>query len=584
MRKIKEIYINLIFTTVIAIIIFFIGFEISFLFWKLMPGDPVAAWLAAAGVHNPSQAQYDQAAHILGFDLPISLQFFKYVGEHLTGNWGISVSIVSQQPVSLLVFRRFPATIQATILPMIIGISLGIILGIISSRYRNKWEDTAVQSFCFLIIALPVFFLGMIYQFLYGYIWDIFTPTGISFLPMFVLSLTITALITLQTRTYLMNTPDERSIISITSLVARTFGFLFMLYILVEQIFNLHGFGELLIEALFLYDFFVLINLLFMLGIIFIVTIVVSNLLFIFYRYLASKGYTERITRYCKPKTETESEEVRNEKNIKEYLLNRATSPIFIVGIILVLSYIFLAIVPQVMTQYSFDEANALLAGSWNPPSPDHPLGQTALGRDVLARTMYGIRDSIILGVGAIIIGLIGGVNLGFVAGKFRRWGYKPIMALMILFYIFPSFLFVILLLSIFGPNYVITLLTIGFLLIPLFTRATANAMTGEFNRKTIGKIGKSLISYIPLAIVLAIILYNVIGYLGFADNRLIQLGRDISVARQNPYDAPWAWFWPGLAIFLISLSFIIFHLGLKGYASIRKIRRKSLETGFKAE
>jgi peptide/nickel transport system permease protein len=271
--------------------------------------------------------------------------------------------------------------------------------------------------------------------------------------------------------------------------------------------------------------------------------------------------------------------DIQYEESIKVYILRRLKSPIFIVGLILVLIPIIIAIFPQLFTQYSFDETMGLYAGSWNPPSPGHLFGQTQFGRDVYARILYGVRNSLVLGVGATIIGLIGGVNIGFVAGKFKRGGYRPIMSFMLLFYILPSFLFVLLFISILGRSFFISLISIGIFMIPSFTIATANAMSGELNRKTIGKIGKSLINYIPLNIALAILIYTSIVFIGFSDPLSIQLGGEINIGRSNPYTAPWASLWPGLTIFLIVASFFILHLGLKGVE-----RKRSRENEFKAE
>ena len=115
-------------------------------------------------------------------------------------------------------------------------------------------------------------------------------------------------------------------------------------------------------------------------------------------------------------------------------------------------------------------------------------------------------------------------------------------------------------------------------MLIPSFTRVTTNAMPEEFNRKMIYKTGKSLITYIPLNISLAILLYNSVGFLGFFHDYRIGLGSDIYTGLHNP-DAPWASFWPGLTIFLIVFSFFILHLGLKGLGSISRNRMKIKES-----
>jgi hypothetical protein len=53
-----------------------------------MPGDPVAAYLAAIGVHNPTNELYQQMAERLGID-----NFLSFLEAFFTGNWRISVSL-----------------------------------------------------------------------------------------------------------------------------------------------------------------------------------------------------------------------------------------------------------------------------------------------------------------------------------------------------------------------------------------------------------------------------------------------------------------------------------------------------------
>ncbi|MFX0029657.1 MAG: ABC transporter permease subunit [Candidatus Hermodarchaeota archaeon] len=573
MREIKSIHKNLIFTATIAIVIFFIGLVISFVFFKLLPDNPAIALLEALGQHDPSLGIIRAMEHQLGLDDPIFIQFFTYVSKLMIGDWGRSVSVVPAALVIDLVQESFPEMITMIFFPMTIGILMGISLGMISSRYRNKWEDTIIQIFCYFILAIPVFFIGLIFMVFYD------TPTRIGIIPIFILTLATIAITALQARSYLIKKSNPGSIISFTSTVARTFGFFFMFYILVDNTFDILGFGYLIVSAFILVDFFLILAILFIMVIIIVLIITISNLLFILYRHLVSKGYTEPISEFSKPKSEIRNEEVNNEEKLKDYLLIRLKSPIFIIGTVLVVFCIILAIFPQLITQYSYDYHLVPHVGSWNPPSPDHPLGQTALGGDVLGRCMYGIRDAILFGIGAVIIGLIGGVNFGFVAGRFKPWGYKLIMTFMILFYLFPSFLFVILIMIIFNRTYFIGMLSIGIMLIPIFTRVTANAVPEEFNRKMIYKIGKSLITYIPINIAFAILLYCSVEYLGIYQDAGPRLGYDINKALQNPFNAPWAWFWPGLTVFMMLFSFFMLHLGLKGLGSIGRKRIKIIES-----
>lgn len=62
------------------------------------------------------------------------------------------------------------------------------------------------------------------------------------------------------------------------------------------------------------------------------------------------------------------------------------------------------------------DPSNTDILSAYLPPSAAHPFGTDALGRDVLARTLWGGRSSLVIGVGIVIIGMVVGVTLGLFA------------------------------------------------------------------------------------------------------------------------------------------------------------------------
>ena len=82
---------------IVLIPIMFGVLTLTFILTRLMPGDPIAARLAAAGIMNPGTGQYQQMRCQLGLCDPILVQYFRYIGELFTGQWGTSVSIVRNQ-------------------------------------------------------------------------------------------------------------------------------------------------------------------------------------------------------------------------------------------------------------------------------------------------------------------------------------------------------------------------------------------------------------------------------------------------------------------------------------------------------
>lgn len=610
--SIKEVYKKLLGTIVLAITILSIGITIIFSFTIGMRGDPIAAYLAATGVHNPSNEIYQQMRCQLGFCSPTIIRYFRFVGDLFTGNWKISVSIAPNQPVYDLIRERLPFSIDLSILPMIIGISVGIMLGIISSRHRGKKIDRFIQILTALGISLPFFLLVSRFE-PTGYLSVEFTnPPFVTgslifdsilsgqqyliddyllhmVLPVLSFSIFMPALITRKTRSFLKKKSHKNSISSITAITGAIFGYIFISVVLIEVLFGLNGFGQLFIDAFLLYDYFMIITVLFIILLVFVIVTLCSNLLFILYRVLINKGHFKRILKlkynrstYEEEKLENENVKTEHEGSFKEYLISRLKSPIFFLSMILVLFFIFVSKFPQVFTQYSFQEVMTPQAGSWAPPSPAHPLGQTFMGGDVLGRLMWGIRDSMLFGISVVFIGLIGGAIFGLIAGKFNILGYRIIMGFMIFFYVFPVLVLVLLPLGLLGPFAFIglpiigslgpltfiSLPIIGILLIPNFTRTIADSILDEVNYKG---IGKAIIRSIPLNLSIAILIYASIGFLGFfLDNQVI-LGTDISQGRVNLSQAPWASFWPSLAVFGMVFSFLLLNIGLQDYISKKR-------------
>ncbi|MHA2398851.1 MAG: ABC transporter permease subunit [Promethearchaeota archaeon] len=645
--KISKVLFNIILTVSIGILILYFGLFISFVITKFLPGDIVLGYLISQGIHSPTPAQYQMAYQALGLDLPLIVQFLRYLLNMRLGDFGVSFAIASGTPVAEFLGTRVPRMIEFSLLPLLIGLALGVILGRVASRNRNTWKDKIIKLVTSFGFAIPVFFFGMIIQYQLGFKAGLIPASGYktmsfpdpqhrtgflildSFLdgqlylamdifyhylaPRIIFMIAIIALTTWQTRSYMARKSHEKTAISNTSITAIIFGTFFAFYLLIDVTFNLRGFGDLLVDAIIMSDHFVVAGLLTSLFIIFVVVMFISNFIFVLCQFLASRGVFERLInrsflhRIIKPKPDDSLYEQKGrdktgyKKLLKDYVITRIKSPYFIIGGILVVFFIVVVNFPLLFTQYTFSEANGIFMGAWEPPSPGHPLGTADFGRDVLARIIYGARDSIIVGVTTmliglivvlvvlailiavilsiiLIVGLIRGSEINFefittklkrVLKKFDRWGYTPIMGLMIAFYLFPGLVIALLMNGIFGLRLEITMLVIGVLFIPSFVKVIANE---GLRSKRIWNIVKALIRYIPLSIALAILIYNTIGFLGFGQPTLINLGSDISRARLVLFMASHASFWPGLMITGIIGSFLLFHIGLQDRAQKERI------------
>ncbi|MFX1400618.1 MAG: ABC transporter permease subunit [Promethearchaeota archaeon] len=612
--KIKKIYLNLIYTFIIGIALYFLAINLSFFISRILPGDPVLAYLPPTF----TQQQYDQMYHQLGYDRPIFEQYLRYIINMFSGNWGFSLSINRGMPTMDFFRTRAPRTIDIILLPLLVGTILGVLFGNLSIKIRKKWLNKSFQLLTLFGLAIPSFFLGMLFQYFLGYLIPMFPTIGYKtfsygdpdfvtgfrildslisgelyyipdylyhlVLPWSILTLGIGCLITLLTRLYLINKAKRRSIVPNSFNYGIGFGVIFANLMLIETTFGLFGIFDLLIAAIMFADYWVINAIIFLIPLIFVIFLVVTNLLFIIYG-LIKPPIVRRISsrRSKNPKTNpqankldpdvnksnpnTNSNQMNTEqkrgfkkqlKDFGNYLYKKAISPFTIIGSLMLLFFILISIFPQILTPYTFEEANGIFAGAWSPPSPAHPLGQAQFGRDVLARIVYGVRTSLITVLIPIGIGLVGGLICGIPMSLLNRRFKMSSEISMIIFFIYPmiiGLMFSVILLGLYLSMY---MLTLGLLLVPFFTILIAKTRLNLF------EILKKLIPYLPLFIGFVLLVDLGFGFLGFIDPRIISIGADISEARMFLYMAPYASLLPGLFIFLLIISFFLLYSGLQ--------------------
>jgi len=607
----KKIFKNIIKTFIIGTVILFAGLIFTFILMNLLPIDPVLAFLPPG--YTPEQ--YQAMADHLGYNEPLIIQFFIFLGNFLSGSWKISSYILPGMPVTdLLVGNgRLQRTFEVLLLPLIVGAIAGILIGIISIKTRKKWLKRIIQILNVLGYAVPVIFLCLFFQFvaylsgnlpIFGFKspaypnppfvtgfriwdsilagrWDMAFDTALHYiLPGLVLGFTISALTVKYVRINAVNKAQKTSIIYNTARIALIFGLIFGYAILVGYMFNLSEFGSLFVAALSPpYDYYVIQACLFVVIITIVLVTFAANIIYSVYHHMVEKEvwpttWIRKEKSSQKENLNKVSSNVEKERNptsfkdFKTYFLRKLKSPLTIIGLIFFLFFVVISIVPQIITPYSLTEAVSSYPDPWAPPSPGHPFGTGYQGRDILALVVYGIQDSLIFGFLAVLIGVGGGLLFGFFANnrfyedKFYRWfGRWVIMGFLLLFYILPFFFLIPVITTAFGLNYLICLIIIGVLLIPLFTWIFVRTEYKIF------KILKKLIIYIPLFVGFTISIYISLGFLGFYDHSILhQLGKTISDGRGHIIDAPWTTLIPGIALFLLILGLFLIYEGFQDY------------------
>jgi len=133
-------------------------FGVSLLiFYSLhLTGDPAAIMMPPGS----SQQEIDNFRHNMGFDRPLTLQYWHYLTDILQGNLGESLRY--SQPVTELIGQRVPATLLLAFTALLWSTLVGLLLGIISALYQNTPWDLVSRLLAFSGQAIPVFWLGLL--------------------------------------------------------------------------------------------------------------------------------------------------------------------------------------------------------------------------------------------------------------------------------------------------------------------------------------------------------------------------------------------------------------------------------------
>ena len=119
-------------------------------------GDPVESLLGQEATVADRQALIDR----LGLEDPIPVQYFRFVGNALQGDFGLSYR--TAEPVSELIAERLPATLELAFVSALFAIIVGTLLGIYTAIYRDGFVAHAIMSSSLIGVSLPTFLIGVL--------------------------------------------------------------------------------------------------------------------------------------------------------------------------------------------------------------------------------------------------------------------------------------------------------------------------------------------------------------------------------------------------------------------------------------
>ena len=256
-----------------------------FLLLHLAPGDPAA--VIAGSTAMPEDVARIRAK--LGLDDPIYVQFVRWIGQLLMGDLGMS--IYSDMPVTTLIIQRMEATLCLAAASIIIAILLAVPMGILAAWKAGTWIDYFVMMFAVFGFSIPVFVIG--YLLIYGFSLNLqwFPVQGfvsiregvLPFvrsitLPSIALGLIYAALIARITRASVLEvlsqdyirTAQSKGLNSYAVLIRHTLrnaaipivtiigiGIALLIggVVVTESVFNIHGLGRLVVDAILSRDY-----------------------------------------------------------------------------------------------------------------------------------------------------------------------------------------------------------------------------------------------------------------------------------------------------------------------------------------
>ena len=135
-------------------------------------GDPISA--ALGGRLTPEELQ--SRIHAAGYDRPLVIQYFDYLGGLLHGNLGTTMT--DNQPVITILTRYGAATFELAFLALIVALIVGIGLGRLAARKRDRGTDAGIRTFAILCYATPVFFLGLVLKLVFAIWMNVLPASG----------------------------------------------------------------------------------------------------------------------------------------------------------------------------------------------------------------------------------------------------------------------------------------------------------------------------------------------------------------------------------------------------------------------
>ena len=158
--------------TLLTIPMLFILLTIVFVVIRVMPGDPVSSMLGGHAPEKVIEAKKEE----LGLNKPLIAQYGDYLAQIARLDFGDSM--IFSQSVLDTIREKLPATIELTFFGMLITLMVGIPLGAYAADKRRSAQDYGIRLYGITIYCIPVYWLGLMLQMIFGIWLDVLPIAG----------------------------------------------------------------------------------------------------------------------------------------------------------------------------------------------------------------------------------------------------------------------------------------------------------------------------------------------------------------------------------------------------------------------
>ena len=141
-----------------------------------LPGDPVQLMLSGAESGSVTPERQEQLREEMGLNDPLPVQYGRFLGGAVTGDFGTSVRL--RQPVLGLILDRLGSTLALSLGGILFAVLIGVTTGVLAALKQGSWIDGFSRVLAYAGVSLPLFWLGLLLILVFSFQLAWFPPAG----------------------------------------------------------------------------------------------------------------------------------------------------------------------------------------------------------------------------------------------------------------------------------------------------------------------------------------------------------------------------------------------------------------------